>query len=279
MDKLIIGCGYLGRRVAKRWLADGNRVFALTRSTENAELLRTLGVEPILGDVLDTQTLHSLPAVETMLYAVGFDRQAAASKRDVYVSGLRNVLEVVASRVNKIIYVSSTSVYGQSNGESVSETSPTEPTTEGGCICRDAENILNELAGDSAMCLRLAGIYGPQRLLARLDSIRSGQPFRGCGDAWLNLIHVDDAVKTVEQCRENWQPGETVNVGDDRPITRSEFYTTLAALVNAPKPKFEGGDGLNKRIDNSKLHTLGVTLDFPSIDEGLPNSLEGIDTA
>ena len=123
------------------------------------------------------------------------------------------------------------------------------------------------------MCLRLAGIYGPQRLLARLDSLRSGQTFRGRGDAWLNLIHVDDAVRAIMQCEQNWRPREIVNVCDDRPITRHEFYSELASRIGAPEPKFELDGTLNKRIDNAKLRDLGVELEFQSIDEGLPHAL------
>ena len=90
---LIIGCGYLGRRVATRWAAAGRRVAALTR--RNADTLRNLGVEPVVGDVLDPASLRRLPAAATVLHAVATDRASGRSMREVYVEGLRNVLDVI----------------------------------------------------------------------------------------------------------------------------------------------------------------------------------------
>src|SRR5207253_10689388 len=87
--RLIFGCGYLGRRVARRWLAQGHRVSALTRT--NAPTLRSVGIEPITGDVLDRESLRAIPAASTVLYAVVLDRTAGRSMRDVYVTGLAHV--------------------------------------------------------------------------------------------------------------------------------------------------------------------------------------------
>src|SRR5438270_846533 len=129
--RLIFGCGYLGRRVAKLWRASGHRVLALTRN--NAAALRELGVEPITGDVLDRDSLRALPAASTMLYAVGLDRAAGRTMREVYVGGLANVLDTLPP-CGRFVYVSATSVCGQTNGEWVTETGPTKPTEESGKI-------------------------------------------------------------------------------------------------------------------------------------------------
>ena len=83
MRKLIIGCGYLGGRVARAWLDRGDHVSALTRSHRRAEVLRAAGIEPVIGDVLDPASLSKLPDVETLLYAVGYDRDSAKSQREV----------------------------------------------------------------------------------------------------------------------------------------------------------------------------------------------------
>src|SRR5688572_816560 len=90
---LIVGCGYLGRRVASRWLASGRRVAALTR--RNASALAALGIEPVVGDVLEPATLRDLPTAATVLYAVGMDRTVGKSMREVYVEGLRHVLDTL----------------------------------------------------------------------------------------------------------------------------------------------------------------------------------------
>ena len=75
---LIVGCGYLGRRVLPLWRAQGKRVFALTRRAGGAGELAALGAEPVVGDVLRAESLAALPCVDTVLYAVGFDRAAGA---------------------------------------------------------------------------------------------------------------------------------------------------------------------------------------------------------
>src|SRR5262249_34258449 len=120
MTHLIVGCGYLGQRVAALWREQGKRVSALTRSRTGE--LRALGIEPIVGDVLRPQTLTALPSAEMVLYAVGFDRTAGASFRDVYVRGLGNVLAALPGQLRRFLYVSSTSVYGHNAGEEIHET-------------------------------------------------------------------------------------------------------------------------------------------------------------
>ena len=137
MQKLIIGCGYLGERVAAAWKAGGDEVSVLTRSAARAERLVASGLNPLIGDVLKPESLRQMPQAEVVLYAVGFDRAGEASKRSVYVDGLRNVLAEIAQRSRQFLYVSSTSVYGQSDGELVDEASPTEPQEDSGQICRD----------------------------------------------------------------------------------------------------------------------------------------------
>ncbi|MGE0375692.1 MAG: NAD-dependent epimerase/dehydratase family protein, partial [Planctomycetaceae bacterium] len=147
-SRLIIGCGYLGLRVARRWLAQGDAVAALTRSAERAAAFRERGIRPVVGDILSPDRLRDLPPATTVLYAVGYDRTTEASKRTVYVDGLRNVLLSLPKSVERFVYVSSTSVYGQSNGVWVDETSACEPRTDGGQICLDAERLLQSALAD-----------------------------------------------------------------------------------------------------------------------------------
>ena len=290
MNRLVIGCGYLGLRVASHWKALGDEVAVLTRSQERAEALSTQGFKPVVGDVMSPASLAQLPDSDTILYAVGFDRSGGHSKRNVYVEGLRNVLTQIRGRCGRLIYVSSTSVYGQSSGESVDETSATDPVEENGRICVDAESALRQSFGppinNRAIVLRLAGIYGPGRLLARIDQLKQGEPLTGNPAAWLNLIHVDDAVLAVIAADERGTLGETYLVCDDRPLRRIEYYSALAERVGAAPPRFAelAPDSserrqLNKRCMNHRLRgELGVELRYPTIIAGLddrPEALRG----
>lgn len=290
MRKLVIGCGYLGERVAQRWLNSGHETWALTRSEFHAARLADTGISPVIGDVLDPDSLKKLPPAETVLYAVGFDRTSKSSKRVIYVDGLRNVLEQIRGTCQQLVYVSSTSVYGQDSGEFVDEFSDISPIEENGCICRDAEAVVWEnfrrsnrnTSGCEFVVLRLAGIYGPSRMLAREQQLREGRPPTGNPDGWLNLIDVEDAVQAVLAAKARGKPGETYLVCDDRPIRRRDYYMALAQQLNLDPPRFEefASDAperkrLNKRCVNRRMREeLGVELRSPTIIEGLRHLFE-----
>lgn len=245
---LIVGCGYLGRRVAARWRSAGRRVVALTRG--NATALSELGIEPITGDVLDPPSLKQLPATMTVLYAVGLDRAAGRSMREVYVAGLGHVLDTLPP-CERFIHVSSTSVYAQTDGNWVDETSVTEPTEESGQIVLEAEALLrSKLPG--AIILRFAGIYGPDRFRKQ---VLTGEPITGDADRWLNLIHVDDGVEAVLAAETRGEPGQTYNICDDEPVTRRVFYTCLAESLGTPPATFDHRpepESPNRRIHNAR---------------------------
>jgi len=265
----MIGCGYLGARVGRAWLDSGRAVSALTRS--RADALATLGFEPIVGDVLDLGSLKALPAASTILYAVGLDRAAGRSMHEVYVGGLRNALTALPAG-GRFIYVSSTSVYGQTDGSIVDEDSPTEPLEENGRIVLEAERTLREFRPDATI-LRFAGIYGPDRWLRKQPLLR-GEPYRGDAEKWLNVIRVEDGVRAV-LAAEAAAPGGTFNIADDHPTTRREFYTELARLLGAPEARFEPAPQpvreANRRISNARARAeLGFVPAFPSYREGLP---------
>ncbi len=281
MQALVIGCGYLGRRVATIWRTRGARVSALTRSVENAAVLRKLEIEPVVGDVMQPSTLRSLPSADIVLYAVGYDPRAGLSKSAVYLNGLENVLRELNGRIGTIHYVSSTSVYGQQTGEWVDETSPCAPTTIDGRICLAAENAIWRQfppRSRAATVLRFSGIYGPGRLLRRLDSICRNEPIQANPDAFLNLIHVDDGARIVAELAERGRRGTTYLVTDDRPVRRREYYGLMARLVGVPEPSFQpapaDGSRFNKRCSNRRLREeLGDIYQYPTIESGLPHAI------
>lgn len=278
---LIIGCGYLGRRVAKLLLHENGRVSALTRSESTAAAFAEQGIEPLLGDVMRPESL-TFPDVDALVYAVGFDRTSSYSKHETYVTGLANVLDR-APTVRSFVYVSSTSVFGQTDGEWVHEDSPTEPATDGGKICLEAENLLQNRV-PNACIVRLAGIYGPNRLLRKVAALKNSEPISGNPDAHLNLIHVDDAARLVTQLS-SAPTTESVYLGcDGEPLTRRAFYEELCGLVGAAEPTFDPGlptrnsaTGVNKRCRSTQLAALPFEFEFPTAREGLVQAVRESD--
>lgn len=285
MRYLIIGCGYLGQRVARLLLIQGNEVFALTRSSETATRFEADGLRPLVGDVMQADSLR-FPQVDAVLWAVGYDRRCEHSKRDVYVTGLQNAIAALgksqASELTaRITYVSSTAVYGQDAATWVDESSVTQPRSEGGKICLEAENIL-QTACPSANIVRLAGIYGPQRLLRGVAAMKNSEPIAGNPDAYLNLIHVEDAARLVLAVSEVLESDNRIWLGaDGHPPTRRDFYSELSRQLAAPEPVFDpglpsrhGSGGLNKRCRSERLDEFSdFAFAYPSYREGLRHAI------
>lgn len=275
-DRLIVGCGYVGAEAARRWVAAGLSVAALTRSRPDA--LRDLGVTPVTGDVTRPETLLALPPATATLYAVGLDRAAGHAMRDVYVTGLANVLRRLGD--TRVVYVSSTGVYGQAAGEEVDEDSPTEPVEESGKVVLEAERLLRRERPESVV-LRFAGIYGPGRLLRR-DALLRGEPLVGDADKWLNLIHRDDGADAIAAACERAAPGSTYVVSDGTPVRRRAFYTRLAELLGAPPARFEPPapgetpphERGNRRLSNRRARAeLGWSSAYSDYEMGLRASM------
>jgi nucleoside-diphosphate-sugar epimerase len=288
MTTLIIGCGYLGQRVGT-WLREkGERVLGTVRSTARATVLEGLGIEPIIADVLLADSVSRLPAAECVFYCVGFDRAAGSSMRAVYVDGLQTVLDRLPPGVARLVYASSTGVYGQTGGEWVDETSATCPLHESGLVCLEAEDRVFQWAESrgssaSATVLRFAGLYGPGRLVRR-SILERGEAIKGDPHKFLNMIHIDDAAQAAAAALVTKQVGPLYVVSDDRPVTRLEYYTRMATQLGAPGPRFEppepgspesARDATDKRVANNFIkRALGLALFYPDITTGLAACLD-----
>ncbi|MBI1904570.1 MAG: SDR family oxidoreductase [Planctomycetia bacterium] len=282
MTRLIFGCGYLGERVARLWLDPGKNVRAVTRSPQRAAVFAQNGLELLVADIADKDTLASLralPAPETVLFAVGFDRSPGQAVRDVCVEGLRNVLDALPAETGKVIYISTTGVFGDAGGEWVNEDFPCRPTRETSGAMLDAERLLQQHAlGPRAIILRLAGIYGPGRV-PNAEALRSGDPIAVNPEGFLNLVHVDDAARAVLAVADRAVPPRMYVVADGNPVRRSEFYAEAARLLDAPPPRFAAPDpGTAKgrrsedsrRVSSARLTSeLDFTFRYPSYREGL----------
>lgn len=274
--RLVVGCGYLGERVARRWLAAGSPVIATTRRTERAEELERCGLEPAVIDVTAAEpgwtTLFARRGVPaTVFWAVGFDRSAGGTHRDVHVAGLRRLLDALAATPSphrpRLILSSSTGVWGDVQGTVVDESTPPSASRESGQVLVEAEALLAAHPGGPGTSLRFAGLYGPGRL-PRIADLQAGLPLAADPDSWLNLIHVDDAAAAVVAVADAASPLGLYVVSDGHPVTRRDWYGTLARLTRSPTPRWDTtaprARGADKRVDSSLIRRdLGIHLEHP----------------
>jgi nucleoside-diphosphate-sugar epimerase len=280
--RLVVGCGYLGERVARRWLARGDRVVAATRSPARADVLAAAGIEPLILDVTannpgwERQFGRTDEPVATIFWGVGFDRAAGASYDDVHVAGLRKLLDAAAAAGlrPRVVFSSSTGVWGDERGGIVSEATPPDPSREAGRVLVAAERMLATHPVGPGTALRFAGLYGPGRL-PRLADLRAGRSIATDPDSWLNLVHVDDAAHVVVAVADAPAPRPLYVVSDGTPVRRRNWYGRLAELAGGPPPVWDesaprsrGGD---KRVDSALVWAdLGIRPAHPDPLAALP---------
>ncbi len=278
--RLVIGCGYLGKPLAASWLAAGDVVFTTTRSPERARQLEHEGFCPLTLDVTRPETLRQLPTVDTAVFCVGYDPQSGDDRDEVYAQGLQNVLDHLPVDVPRLIFVSTTGVYGDEGGREVDELTPVAPMRPGGRALLKAERLLRDHHQwfTKSVTLRMAGIYGPGRV-PRAAEIRAGQPIPAPSGGALNLIHVEDAVQAVQLAAETVAFSPVYIVSDGHAVSRREYYREVARLIQAPEPTFEepppGSPAAeraqsNRRMSNRRLvEELSFKPKYPSYKEGL----------
>ena len=290
-SRLIVGCGYLGNRVAEHWRQQGRSVAAVTRSADRAAQFRQAGLIPVVLDLSTDFSRVSIPAADVVLWSVGFDRAAGVPREKVWLDGLRTLIRSLPTAPQRFIYVSSTSVYGTGDGGTVDEQTAPNPVTDGGRCCVQAEQLMRETLQQAfpetqAVVLRMAGIYGPGRLLRRISDLRSRTPLPGNGDSLLNLIHVDDAVRMVDFAATADLLSDLFNVVNTGTLTRNQYYSSLADLVEAPPPVFTetvpvgGMRGGNKRVTSAFSDPAEPLFRYNDVLAGIRNAVENsqIDT-
>jgi nucleoside-diphosphate-sugar epimerase len=260
-------------------LERGEAVWATTRSAERAEQLAADGVQPVVVDIVrQFQLPPDVAAPDTVLFAVGYDRSPQQTLQQVYLQGLANVLTGLPPSVKRFLYISSTGVYGERNGNWVDEDAPCEPLQPGGQACLAAEQLLaRSHLGARRLVLRMAGLYGPGRI-PKMDAVQRGERIAGPESGYLNLIHIEDAADVVVAAEQRLDPPRTLVVADGCPVPRGDFYRELARILRAPPPRFADSSdaatnmraATSKRVNNGRLREmLAAPLRYPSYREGL----------
>ena len=264
---LLAGCGDLGERVAQRLRAHGDEVWALRRQPPARGMH---GIHWLRGDLTDPASLRELPAgITRLVYLPAPATRDKAAYRAIFVSGLRHLLDALDRRkLARVLFVSSSAVYGEHDGDWVDEATPTDPPGFNGAVLLEAEQWLAEQSLPSTV-LRLAGLYGPGRLQL-IERLRAGQ-LRVPRETphWANRIHVDDAAAAIAHLLQLKSPQPLYLGVDDTPMPLDELYDFLAALIDAPLPA-EGaapaGVG-SKRLRNARLRASGWAPQWPDARE------------
>lgn len=284
---LIIGYGDIGRRVGLLAQTQGSEVVVMVRNEVKAEQLRREGVTVCEGDLDVPEGLSVLPcAGRTVFYFAPPPEHGTVDTR---------MTNWLASTTNdrlpaKVVYISTTGVYGDAKGAWVDETTPPAPQTERGKRRLDAEQQLRTWGRThqvAVVILRVPGIYGPGRI--PVEAVSAGRPVVRLAEAnYTNRIHADDLATICLAAAVHGRPDEVYNVSDGQQSSMSEYFLTIADVLGFPRPPEISWDeaqrvlspGLlsylaeSRRIDNSKmLRELGVQLRYPALLEGLRASL------
>ncbi len=271
---LIVGCGFVGETTADLFHANGWQVTGWTHSAESAARLDGIKPYPVEAhDITDAGHVHAAadalpggPALDALVDCVSSGRGGGAEQyRRVYFDGARHLLD--AFRPRRTVYTGSTSVYAQTDGAWVDESSPAEPDRETGRVLRETEEVVLAAGGTVA---RLAGIFGPGRSALLRKFLAGEAVIEGDGLRWLNQIHRDDAAAALLRLAQPDAPPGIYNVADDTPLTQRGLYEILAGYHRLPLPP-SGPIDLNrkrgwtsKRVSNARLRALGWQPVFPS---------------
>jgi len=282
MKCLIVGCGYVGLPLGAELVRLGHEVSGLRRQASAGNELKAAGIRPLVGDVTRPESLARLPhAFDWVVNCVASGGGTAEDYRRIYLQGTRHVMEwLSAAPPQKFVYTGSTSVYGQTDGSPVKETSPTEPVVETAKVLRETEKLLLTAASERkfpAVILRVAGIYGPDRGHAFKQFLKNEARIEGDGSRFLNMIHRDDLIGCLIAVLKGGRAGEIYNTVDDEPVTQANFFQWLAEeLGKEPppmvpeNPEADRKRGVtNKRVSNRKLKMeLGHQFKYPNFRIG-----------
>lgn len=264
---LIIGCGDLGQRLAGISARRGIDVTGIRRripagppqaglSFIRADYTRQDDLVRVLARGYDRIVLCPTPAERSDPgYRLGFVQLAG------------NLVQALAGQipVKQILWVGSTSVYGQCRGEWIDESSPTHPVRYQGKRLLEAEALLRA-APLPVTIARLAGIYGPGRNRL-INSLRTGRAKASA--AFTNRIHIEDAARALDHLLyEVREPEELYLISDGEAASQQEVLSWLAARLGAAPPVWEDSDRLNKRIANRRLLGTGFRLSYPDFKAG-----------
>jgi nucleoside-diphosphate-sugar epimerase len=275
---LIIGCGDIGLRVAKQ-LSRSHRIFALTSQQSRFQELREVGAIPVLGNLDHPESLWRLSGLAQTVIHLAPPQNGG--NRDCRTRNLLRILAQGSNAVRRLIYISTTGVYGDHSGAKVSEVTPVSPQSERAKRRVDAERILRLWApahGVVLTILRVPGIYAADRL--PIERLQAQTPaLLPEEDAYSNHIHSDDLARLVCAAVYHGKPQRIINACDGGETKMGDYFDEVADAFGLERPVRLPGSELQKivspmlwsfmresrRVTNQRLPELKTPLRYPSV--------------
>ena len=291
MRVAILGCGYVGVELGRQLREAGHEPIGVRRSPDGVGAIESAGFRGVRADVTDPSDLDAVPDVDALVFAASSGGRGADAARGIYLGGLRTAIEAFGARESppeRLLYTSSTGVYGDHGGDWVDEATALDPGTEKTRVLAEAERVALEEApeaGITGTVARFAGLYGPDRY--RLERYIEGPVTEG----YLNMVHRADAAGAVRFLLDrNLARGEVVLVVDDEPVDKHAFADWIAAEMGRDSPpqqstaeRLDGADlsatardriRAQKRCSNDKLRELCYEFAYPTFREGYRAAIE-----
>ena len=284
---LVVGCGYVGARLVRR-LSAAYDITAIVRTAESAASLERRGIR---AQVIDLDRVRAGSTIPERLEQEAIVYLAPPSITGESDLRLDRFLQLASVPPRTFVYVSTTGVYGDTDGQAVDESSPVRPGTDRARRRVSAEEMTRVWCNERhtrRVVLRVPGIYGPGRL--PLERLRRRDPTVYETEAGIsNRIHLDDLVTACEASLRNPDARGVYNITDGSSVSTTRFLLTLARLTGLPEPpqvsmeeaqltfSSERLSFINesRRISNERmLKHLGVELRYASMEDGIRASLE-----
>ena len=282
---LIVGCGDIGLRVA-RLLAGRYTLLALTSSVERCDTLRALGIVPLLGNLDHPETLARLGGLaDAVLHLAPPAATGTIDERTAH------LLQALArrGRIERLVYASTSGVYGDAQGERFDETRAIRPATDRAQRRVDAERRVRWFGrafGARVTVLRIPGIYAADRPGGHpRERLARGTPvLAAADDGYSNHIHADDLARACVAALRRGLPQRVLHVCDDTELKMGDYFDLAADLSGLPRPprvtRSEAQAQLSplllsfmsesRRLDNRRMkRELGLKLRYPTVREGL----------
>lgn len=278
---LIVGCGDIGLRTASL-LSPRYRLFALSHTPERFGALRAAGIVPVYGDLDRPGTLSRLSCLaHTVLHLAPPQNRG---ERDIRTRNLLAALSKCAIVPHRMVYISTSGVYGDCGGECVSETRVVRPQTLRAMRRLDAEERIRRWGRERGVCvsiLRVPGIYSKERI----SPSRFKMPvLLESDDVYTNHIHAEDLARIAVKTISRGASGRIYNVSDDSAMKMGDYFDFLAEKMGFCRPARLSREALMKvvpesmysfmsesrRICNGRMkRELCVSLKYPDISDGI----------